>query len=1015
MNKNNLFQRLAAFIIALCMLIPAGLGEMESLEEIEAQLEWTQESDLPAPEEAAEAEEVVEEALPQESEAPTEPIEATQIEPTAIVAEPEETPVLEAPDAPEPTPSPDEAAVEPDPEDPLSMVTAKPTSVAGDEDHYFIDGICIYCGYICPHEIVIYQWDLADDGEGIVVYRSVNNQYHSVTSQVYNYEVCAICGMEDPFSRGMSEVYSRTYWEQHDYTDEYGKPTDVCFDCEHKNTCAHPNVQEIPADPTAEEPDDWEYIDTDSPSTHEYLVSVTMRKVCPDCGYILSDDYVVTTTTVEPHRFEGTKTCIQCGYTCKHKWKNGVCTVCGLKCTHSFNSKAVCTICGISCPHENISVESVSEPGSRAAVNRDSGTHLAYYNITVTETCADCGKQLGVTTYENSAISGYHNYVRGYCSVCGASEAFLCLHPDTEVRTIWTQDLSWSSINNENHSVTAYYYTITICNVCGEILTSTQDRPSIGIRTEPHHYAVTSGGLTGVCSLCGHRNTCEHRRSETRRFDEERPIYANTGVGQGHQRVISAQEAEYCTTCGEQLSAERSVSTRATEAHAFDANHVCMLCSYECTHEFKDSVCVICGFVCVNHNMVDGKCTICGYSIALTEIRIPESGKLGVGETYTLQPELTPANAYADLKWTSSNTKVATVDSKTGLITAKKTGSFTLTVASGNGVSAKCKISVLKSPSKIAFSKSKAALGVGETTELSYELTKSSTGQVTLESSNPSVARVEGGTVRAIGAGTAVITATTYNGKTASCQVTVEAAPLWLGLSENEYIMNVKQTFELEASVHLDSLQWTSTDPSIATVSGSGKVTAVNPGRVAIQASTYNGLTETCWVYVYALPKSVSIEGDTQATIGIPLQLRAVFSPENANSTVTWKSGSSKIAMVDQNGIVTPLKAGTVKITATTGNGKKKTISIKVTDPKIATAVQLSATGTIQLSKGETAQLFALVTPNTAAGHETWKSSSKSVVSVDENGMVTALKNGTATITVSSDGVKATVKVKVAG
>jgi len=89
-------------------------------------------------------------------------------------------------------------------------------------------------------------------------------------------------------------------------------------------------------------------------------------------------------------------------------------------------------------------------------------------------------------------------------------------------------------------------------------------------------------------------------------------------------------------------------------------------------------------------------------------------------------------------------------------------------------------------------------------------------------------------------------------------------------------------------------------------------------------------------------------------------------------------------------------------------------VKVQVVDPKKAAAVELSQSGTIELSVGQTLQLEAAVLPATAETTLSWTTSSKKVATVDENGLVTAVKKGSATITVkTANGKKDTVKIKV--
>ena len=158
-----------------------------------------------------------------------------------------------------------------------------------------------------------------------------------------------------------------------------------------------------------------------------------------------------------------------------------------------------------------------------------------------------------------------------------------------------------------------------------------------------------------------------------------------------------------------------------------------------------------------------------------------------------------------------------------------------------------------------------------------------------------------------------------------------------------------------------------------------------------------------------------------ELTEGDETTLIATVNPDNAtNKNVTWRSSDSSVASVS-DGKVTALKAGTATITVTTEDGgKTATCEVKVNpknvEPEViaVTSVSLDKTS-VELTEGDETTLIATVNPDNATNKNvTWKSSDSSVASVSD-GRVTALKTGTAMITVTTvDGGKtATCQVKV--
>ena len=142
--------------------------------------------------------------------------------------------------------------------------------------------------------------------------------------------------------------------------------------------------------------------------------------------------------------------------------------------------------------------------------------------------------------------------------------------------------------------------------------------------------------------------------------------------------------------------------------------------------------------------------------------------------------------------------------------------------------------------------------------------------------------------------------------------------------------------------------------------------------------------------------KSVSVP------LGETVQLSYTLVPSTATTGVTFRTSSKKIATVSAGGVVTGLKEGTATVTATTWTGKKATVKVTVYDPKKPTSVSFSEGKTATLLLGSTLTLTPVLKPATAESAFTWTTSNKKVATVDANGTVTPVKEGTAVITVKT-------------
>lgn len=155
---------------------------------------------------------------------------------------------------------------------------------------------------------------------------------------------------------------------------------------------------------------------------------------------------------------------------------------------------------------------------------------------------------------------------------------------------------------------------------------------------------------------------------------------------------------------------------------------------------------------------------------------------------------------------------------------------------------------------------------------------------------------------------------------------------------------------------------------------------------------------------VTVLPTTVSLG------VGATQQLTPTVAPANAtNKNVTYSSNNTGVATVNGSGLVTAVASGTATITVTTQDGAKTaTSAITVTSSNVAvTSVSLSPS-TVSLSVGATQQLTATVLPSNATNKNvSYSSNNTGVATVNASGLVTAVSNGTATITVTTaDGNK---------
>lgn len=190
-----------------------------------------------------------------------------------------------------------------------------------------------------------------------------------------------------------------------------------------------------------------------------------------------------------------------------------------------------------------------------------------------------------------------------------------------------------------------------------------------------------------------------------------------------------------------------------------------------------------------------------------------------------------------------------------------------------------------------------------------------------------------------------------------------------------------------------------SSKSSIASVNTYGRITAKKAGTCKITAKVRNA-EASCNITVKPTTLTITPANVTLYRQGTK-QLHASVS--NGHSPV-WKSGKSSVATVDENGFVTAVKHGTAKITAKV-DGVSKTCTITVKQPKI----KLSSSS-VSMTVGSTHTLSATVSSGNAPE---WSTSNSNVLSVDQNGNITALKKGRAYVYAREDGIKTSCVVTV--
>lgn len=420
-----------------------------------------------------------------------------------------------------------------------------------------------------------------------------------------------------------------------------------------------------------------------------------------------------------------------------------------------------------------------------------------------------------------------------------------------------------------------------------------------------------------------------------------------------------------------------------------------------------------------------GSCTVTvvkGF-VAVSSIELNKKTlTLTEGDEFVLEASVKPDDATEKtVTWNSSNSEVATVGND-GKVLAIKEGEAKITAKAGD-ITAECPVIVEKKVIPVlavVLSDESLDMVIGDEYKLNVTITPDDATDktATWTSSAPTVVSVNDGVVSALSEGIAVITVQVGDKKDAcSVSVTKRKIPVTMVMLDHTSLDMIvgDETTLLATIIPEDAtdkkIQWSTSNPTVATVQ-EGTVKAVKEGDAKIVAYV-DGKTAECAVHVDYIPvQSITLDIDSITLYDTETYtFNVTIKPDNATyQDITWESTDNEVATVS-NGKVVAVKRGIATVKATT-NGQSATCVVQVL--KAVEGISLNKTQ-IQLIVGDTETIAAQFFPEEATprGKTSWASSNTSVSTVDENGKITAIKEGEAKITATLDGKTAECKVIV--
>ena len=374
-------------------------------------------------------------------------------------------------------------------------------------------------------------------------------------------------------------------------------------------------------------------------------------------------------------------------------------------------------------------------------------------------------------------------------------------------------------------------------------------------------------------------------------------------------------------------------------------------------------------------------------NVTVTAIKVSGDTSMDLASTQSVQlkADVTtdPAGKRPSVTWTSSDTSVATVDSK-GKVSGLKAGTVKITATAGTNK-------------------------------------KSDSITITITGVKPEVSNVIYATKPS---GWSKIYAYVYNDTTSKNNGNWPGVEMTQLTADDSCAKAGAYKYEVP-DLGEGKYRVIFTNGSGAQTPGASQPGIEFSGKVSWDGSSSTVTAVNCNIQQPIPVESVTISGNgvsdgkLSLKVGASAQLTATVKPDNAtNKTVSWDSSDNSVAKVS-DGKVTALKAGTATITATAGD-ISSLITVTVADvPVPVTSVSVSGDGVsggkLSLKSGASVQLTATVKPDNATDRKvTWTSSDSSVANVMGTGVVTAgSKAGKATVTATAGGKSASVQVTV--
>lgn len=309
------------------------------------------------------------------------------------------------------------------------------------------------------------------------------------------------------------------------------------------------------------------------------------------------------------------------------------------------------------------------------------------------------------------------------------------------------------------------------------------------------------------------------------------------------------------------------------------------------------------------------------------------------------------------------------------------------------------------------------SLTVGESVTIQPSVTEGY--DLSWESNNESIVTVSNGTIVAVAAGstTVVVSVVGYE-LSATITVTVVLPNANSVSIEGAGNVIVGETLQLIGTVFpsnaLQTLTWSSSNTSVATVSNTGLVAAAGVGSAVITATSHISTVkvEVTITVVLPDPTTVTITGPDQVTVTETITLSATVAPELAAQGVTWSVNNESRATITTEGVLTGVSAGVVTVSATSV-ALNTVIGTKQVTVVLPNPTEVTVSGADEVMVGSTITLTAAVLPTLANQAVTWSVNDQTKATITAGGVLSGVAAGNVTVTATSVALNTIVGTKV--